>query len=128
MENSNLPTLQTDNAMVSNTQARQWGMWLHLSVLLTYIFPLVGVLAPLGIWWWKKDEVRGLGVHARNLINGTVSYWLYSLVATMLTWVLIGWPALAVLGIAWFVVPTVAALKARSGEAWRYPLALPIVK
>jgi uncharacterized Tic20 family protein len=39
-------------------ETRNWAMLLHLSVLLGYAFPLVGMIVPVAIWQWKKRRCR----------------------------------------------------------------------
>lgn len=128
-----------EEALVRSEEVRRWGKWLHLSVFANLFLPVLGTIAPLVVWMMKKDEAPGLQVHARNYIDGMLSYAGYGvalavvgglasfipLLGGLIAFVL-GIPAalLVVLGIA---SPILAALKARKGEAMRYPLALPLL-
>lgn len=117
--------------LVKSEEVRRWGMWLHLSVLANFVLPVLGAVAPIAVWLLKKDEAPGLQVHARNNINGMVSYLGYGAVLTVLSAIpflgALFWPAIAVLGVLGVASPILAALKARKGEAMSYPLALPLL-
>lgn len=124
---------QNESALVRSEQVRHMGMWLHLSAFANLIFPLIGSLVPLVFWMLKKDEAPGLQVHARNYLDGAISYWGYSLALAAagfflgpLSFVL--WPASILFAFAGLLSPAIAAYKAKQGEAWRYPLSLPILK
>lgn len=120
-----------EQALVKSEEVRRWGMWLHLSVFANLLLPVLGTIAPIAVWLMKKDEAPGLQVHARNNINGMISYAGYGLALTLLSAIpffgFLFWPAIAVLGILGVASPMLAALKARKGEAMSYPLALPVL-
>lgn len=121
-----------EQALVQSEEVRRWGMWLHLAAFANLLLPVLGAVAPILVWLTKKDQAPGLQVHARNNIDGMVSYAGYGLVLGALSFVLgplsfVLLPAVAVLGILGVASPILAALKARKGEAMRYPLALPLL-
>lgn len=121
-----------EQSLVSSDEVRRWGTWLHLSALTSIILPGLGALAPVVLWLVKKNEAPGLQVHARNYIDGMVSYLGYGLALAALSLFLgplqfILYPFLAVLAVLGVGAPVLAALKARKGESGRYPLALPLL-
>jgi len=63
--------------------------------------------------------------HGKNVVNWAISMFLYMLVGIPLCFVLIGIPLVILLVIAGLVCPLIGALKANSGEIWRYPGAIP---
>jgi uncharacterized Tic20 family protein len=109
-------------------ESRTWAMLLHLSVLLGFVIPFGGLIAPILIWQLKKDEFPDLDQHGKMVLNFLISMLIYGLVAFVLTFVLIGILValgLLVMGVAY---PIIGAIKANNGEFWKYPLILQLVK
>lgn len=128
----NALTPRNEQALVRSDEVRRWGTWLHLSAFTTILLPGIGALAPVLLWLAKKGEAPGLQVHARNYIDGVVSYAGYGLALAALGFVLgplqfIIYPFLALLAVLGVAGPVLAALKANKGESQRYPLALPLL-
>jgi uncharacterized Tic20 family protein len=113
----------------AETQTRQWGMILHLSMFAGYILPFAGFIAPILVWQLKKTDLPGIDPHGKNAVNWLISALIYSVVGTILLPIfglgLLILLALAVLGV---VFPIVAALKANNGEVWKYPGAISFFK
>lgn len=109
-------------------QARQWGMFLHLSQFAGYLLPGLGFVAPILIWQMKKAELPELDSHGKNVVNWIISAIIYSVVGTVLVFVIIGFAVLAVLGVLCVVFPIIGAIKANSGETWKYPLTISFLK
>lgn len=107
---------------------RTWAMLLHLSVFAGYFVPLAGLVAPILIWQIKKVEFPELDVHGKIVMNFIISMLIYSAVAFVLAFFLIGFLLFAVLGVVAVVFPILGALKANNGEAWPYPLMLNLIK
>ena len=105
--------------MDQNTKT--WAMILHLSVFAAYIVPIAGVIAPIVIWQVKKDEMPELDAHGKTIVNFIISMVIYSIVAGLLVFVLIGIPLLIALSIVGIVYPIIGGLKANNGELWGYP-------
>lgn len=105
---------------------RNWGMFLHFSVFASYVVPLAGLVVPILIWQLKKEEYPSIDAHGKNVMNFLISMLIYSFAAVLLTFVLIGIPALIVLAIAGVVMPIIAGIKANQGEIWKYPYTLTI--
>ena len=129
------PQAQPATAMAPTTDAsaRQWAVFAHLSGLLALLIglPFVG---PLVIYLVKKDDHPFIADQAREALNFNLSVFIYEVVgaiaAVILTIVLIGlliFPVLIAIAIAWIVLVIVAAVKANSGEAYRYPLTIRMV-
>ena len=107
---------------------RNWGMMLHLSVFACYVLPLAWLIAPIVIWQIKKDEFPSIDVHGKNVMNFLISMFIYGVVAVLLTFVIIGIPLLALLGIVGIVFPIIGGIKANNGEIWKYPGMLQLIK
>jgi uncharacterized Tic20 family protein len=107
---------------------RQWAMILHFSQYAGYVVPLAGVLVPVLIWQLKKAEFPGLDAHGKAVVNWLISVMVYGAVCFLLSFLLIGIPLLYVLGVIGLIFPVVGGIKAHSGQAWKYPLSLPIFR
>jgi uncharacterized Tic20 family protein len=53
---------------------------LHLSVLTKYIFPFMGIIAPVLIWKTRKQEDEFIDQHAKSVINFQISTFIYGVV------------------------------------------------
>lgn len=103
-------------------------MLLHLSVFLGYVIPFGGLIAPILIWQLKKEQFPDLDQHGKMVVNFIISMLIYSAIAFILTFVVIGifvGIALMVIGVAY---PIIGAIKANNGEFWKYPLILQLLK
>lgn len=127
-ETGSIPPSFNPGGDVMDPETRQWGMILRLSVFAGYIVPLAGLIAPIVIWQIKKNELPGIDAHGKNLINWMISMLIYSAVAFVLCFILIGIPILLVLGVLGVVFPIIAAIKANNGEIWPYPLTIHFLK
>ncbi len=107
---------------------KTWAMLLHLSVLAGFVVPLGGLVAPILIWQLKKSEMPEIDAHGKMVLNFLISMLIYSLVAFLLTFVVIGvflFFALVAVGV---IFPIIGGIKANNGELWQYPLILELVK
>lgn len=108
--------------------ARQWAFFLHLSQYAHLIFPLGGVVLPIVLWQIKKDEFPVLDAHGKNVVNWSISLFIYLLAAVPLCFILIGIPIVIVLTLAGLICPLIGAVKANNGEIWNYPGAIVFLK
>ena len=111
-------------------EARQWAMFCHLSALLGSLVLAPGfgsVIGPLVVWLVKKSTpfVDDQGCEA---LNFNISMLIWGLIAGLLCFVLIGFVLLPVLGLVWLICTIIAAVRARDGIAYRYPLTIRFVR
>jgi uncharacterized Tic20 family protein len=93
--------------------------------VLSLFFP---VIAPLIIWLLKKDESSFIDYHGREYFNFLISYTVYFFISGLLTIILIGFVALAILGVMLFVFTIIAAVKAYEGKEYQFPLIFRLIK
>jgi uncharacterized Tic20 family protein len=86
--------------------------------------PFANVLAPLVLWLWKRDTVPGVDAHGKEAINFQLSMSLYTVVAALSIFVVIGIVLLPVVLLTNLVLIIQASLKASRGEFYRYPLTI----
>ncbi len=109
---------------LSDKQTRFWAMLLHFSVFLGYVLPIAGLIAPILIWQIKKDQLPGIDVHGKNVVNFLLSFLIYSVIALALCFILVGFLLLPVLAVAGIICPIIGGIKANDGEAWTYPMTI----
>jgi uncharacterized Tic20 family protein len=91
------------------------------------VVPLAGFVTPIVIWMLKKEAMPEIDVHGRIVINWLISKFIYAVICIPLIFVVVGIPLLIVLGVLGIVFPIIGAVKANSGERWRYPLSIAFV-
>jgi uncharacterized Tic20 family protein len=92
------------------------------------MFPVAGLLAPILIWQLKKGEMPELDAHGKMVINFMISMLIYSLISFVLLFVFVGVLCYIALFIMGIVFPIIGGIKANSGELWKYPLVISIIK
>lgn len=113
---------------VSNSQAGQWALFLHLSQLVGYVVPFIGWIAPILIWQLKKEEIPSLDAHGKVVVNWILSSLIYFAVSGILIIVIIGIPMLIALMVLGIIFPIMGAVKADNGIVWKYPLSIQFFK
>jgi uncharacterized protein len=120
-------------AMATTSDSRNWATAAHLSALAGLLvgFNFVG---PLVVYLVKRDDDPYVRQQAAEALNFNLSFFLYAIVAGIVTFVLtllvVGLlliPVLIAAGVAWLVLVIVAAMKSNRGEAYRYPLTIRLV-
>jgi len=107
---------------------RQWAMALHFSILLGFLVPIAGLIAPIIVWQVKKTEIPEIDAHGKIVVNWIISVIIYACICIPLTFILIGIPLLYALGVLCVVFPIIGGVKANNGELWKYPLSIEILK
>jgi uncharacterized Tic20 family protein len=102
-------------------QTRQWAMFIHFSVLASWIVPLAGIIVPILLWQIKKDELPGIVPHAHVVMNWLVTSFVYGLICFLLTIIVIGIFGFIALAIVTLVFSILGGIKANEGELWEYP-------
>ena len=122
-----------------SAEERQWAMFAHLSALAGGLLTsAVGgwgfFIGPLVIWLMKKDSMPFVDDQAKEALNFNITVGLVFLALFVLSIVTLGIgliiaiPGWIIVGIAWLVFTIIAAMKANQGIAYRYPIALRLVK
>ena len=92
------------------------------------MIPFGNIIGPLVLWAIKKDETPSVNEHGKESVNFQISMTIYTIVAALSTFILIGFvllPAVIVLNI---VLVIIAGVKAANGEFYRYPLTIRFIK
>ena len=117
-------------AAMNEKDARVWALLCHLGGLGVYIVPTIGhLLAPLIIWLIKKDESPFVDDQGKEALNFQISITIYAVIAALLIPLFgLGAVLLIALGIFDLIIIIIAAVKANSGEKYRYPLCIRFIK
>ncbi len=113
-----------------SAEARQWGMFAHLSALAGVLIPIpcANVLGPLIIWQIKKAEMPFVDDQGKEALNFQITVAIAVLACIVLMFVLIGFLLLPLVGIAALVFTIIGGIKANEGVTYRYPFALRLIK
>ena len=125
-------------AHTADDSERTAGAIAHLSALCALIgVPFGNILGPAVVWVVKKDDSEFVVEHCRSALNFqiTLSLAFLATAVAMLALVISGdtltlfsfIPVLILFGVCSTIFMIVAAVRARSGEPYRYPFALPWV-
>ena len=106
------------------------GMLCHLAAFTGLVVPvpfLGNVIGPLIVWLIKKDTMPFVDDQGKESLNFNISIGIYLFVASIMIFVVIGVFLLVAIGLFWLVMTIFAAVKASSGEAYRYPLCIRLI-
>jgi len=112
------------NTLFENTKKEdnQLLALLHLSGLFVLLFP------PILIWLWKKDQIKNIDKHAKDVINFQISMWIYLFAATLLIFLIIGIPLLIFLGIFSSIIIVLNSIKVANKQSYKYPFTKQFLK
>ncbi len=139
-------SLQTLSPSLSD---RQWAAGAHLlaltlAILTAWLVGIAGVLGAGIVYFVKRDDSPFAAAHAKEAINFNLSMLLYSAVAAVIAFLLVGATvltlglgiiltapaglllalAIGAIAVMWLVCSLIAAFKAWNGEHYRYPLTI----
>lgn len=111
-----------------SAEERQWGMIAHLAALAGFVIPFGNLIGPLIVWQMKKDAMPFVDDQGKESLNFQITVTIAAIVCFVLFVILIGMLLLPLVGLAALVLTVIAAVKANAGEAYRYPVALRLIK
>lgn len=110
----------------SDPHAQQWGMYAHLSALTGFLVPFGNIIGPLLVWLINKD-VPFVVAQSKEALNFQIMV-LVAVTVCMVFIASVGGLPLLLVGIATVALTVIAAIKAKGGAAFRYPLVLRLVR
>ena len=121
METNSQPPLLRDD--------RTWAALCHFMALAGFVgVPFGNVLGPLIFWIVKKEESPSVDEHGKESLNFQISMTIYTIVAGLSLFVLIGVALLPAVLVLNLVLTIIAGVKASNGEPYRYPLSIRFIK
>jgi hypothetical protein len=121
------PTGATGQAPLSPTEERTWAMAAHLSSVLGIWVFFLGALGPLVVLLAQGQRSPYVRAQAIEALNFNISVLIYSIIAWILVFVLIGFLMVAALFVFWLLFTIIATVKVSNGEPYRYPLTIRLV-
>ncbi len=109
-------------------QSRTWEVLCHLSSLAGKVIPFGNIFGPLLVWLLKRAESPDIDHHGKEALNFQLSMTLYILLLVPFCFVLIGIPFVILLVLLDLVFTIVAAIKASTGQPYRYPLTIRFIR
>jgi uncharacterized protein len=110
---------------LTDSQDRTWVILCHLTALTLFVgIPFGNVIGPLVIWLLKKHESPAVDLHGKESLNFQISMSIYTLLAGLSCFILIGIALLPLALLTNAVLIVVASIKASNGEPYRYPLTI----
>ncbi len=110
-------------------QARIWGMLCHLTALLGLTgVPFGHILGPLLVWLYKKKEYPFVNEQGKEALNFQLSMTVYALIAALMIFIKLGMILLFILAAVNMFLVIIAALRANSGDIFRYPFKIRFIK
>ena len=123
-DNPTPETAATETITVTG-EARNWATLSHLSAFVAF-FGVPSLIGPLVMWLLRRDDPYA-EFHAKEALNFNISFLLYGIAAGILILALVGLLLLPIVLVTWFVLVIRGAIKASSGEYYRYPMTLRFV-
>jgi transcriptional regulator with XRE-family HTH domain len=114
-----MPKSETSKQTVNKSQ---WLALLHLSGLLTFLFP------PLIIYIFKKEEIPEMKTHFNDVFNFQLSMILYILISVVLVVIIIGVFLLIAIGIGSTVIIVLNSIRVLNGDPYKYPFTIKFLK
>jgi uncharacterized protein len=110
-------------------QARIWGMLCHLTALLGLIgIPFGHIIGPLIVWLFKKKAYPFVDKQGKESLNFQISMTLYAIIAALMIYIKLGMLPLWILAAINLLLVFIAAVRANSGEIYRYPFTIRLIK
>jgi uncharacterized Tic20 family protein len=116
------------NKMLFGMKPNTYCMLLHLSQLLSFILPGLGLAVPIVLWAIHKDMEPLIDRHGKIVLNWILSAFIYFAVGVILLLIGNSVVILVVLAILALVFPIIGGVKANDGIEWKYPLSIPFFK
>jgi uncharacterized Tic20 family protein len=104
------------------------GMLCHLTGLLGGFIAPANIIAPLIIWLIKKDKSTYIDAQGKEALNFQISATIYAAISGVLVLVLVGLLLLPAVFLFWLIFSIIGTIKSSSGELYRYPLTLRLIK
>ncbi|HTG44012.1 MAG TPA: DUF4870 domain-containing protein [Verrucomicrobiae bacterium] len=86
--------------------------------------PFANVFGPLIVWLWKREGNPSVDVHGKEAVNFQLSMSLYTILAGLSIFLLVGFVLLPAVLITNLVLIITASVRASRGEFYRYPLTI----
>lgn len=122
------PIPATPTPKPQDSEQNNWAMFCHLASFAGYLIPFGNILGPFVVWQMKKDTLPLVADQGKEAMNFQITVTLAVLVCIPLFLVCVGVFMLSLVVILDLVFTILAAIQANKGVAYRYPVALRLIK
>lgn len=105
-----------------------WATLCHLSAFAIYVSGIGHIVGPLIVWLIKKDQYPLVDDQGKEVLNFQISMTIYYCVCIPLVCVYVGIALLLALWVFGIVFTIIGAVKASTGQPYRYPLCIRLLK
>ncbi len=95
---------------------------MHLTQFAGYVVPYAGMVIPIAMWLYGRDNNAFVDEHGKEVVNFIISYCIYSIVVVVLCFVIIGFILLPFFLLLGLLAPIFGAIAASKSQSFRYPL------
>jgi uncharacterized Tic20 family protein len=110
------------------SEEKPWVIGSHIGTLVGYTIAFGSFLVPLIIWLSKKEESEVIAMHAKASLNFQLSMLLYTFIAGIGIFLLIGIPFLFIIPLVNLICVILATIEADKGNLYKYPITITFVK
>lgn len=103
-----------------------WCMLMHLSQLLN-IAPGAGIVVPILMWVFSKDNNPAADRHGAAIVNWTITAAIVLAICMATVFLVIPIFIAMIVGVLAFIFPIIGAIKAANGDVWDYPCSIRFV-
>lgn len=114
--------------MSDTAEDRTLALLAHLAPLIGYFAGIGQILIPLLILVIKGKSSPFVYEHAKESLNFQICFTIYLIMAGILMWLLVGFLLFPLLCLCGFIFMVSAAIKARNGENYRYPMTIRFIQ
>jgi hypothetical protein len=120
------PELDPSRKPPKSGQETKWAMICHLAALAGYVLPVGNVVGPLVVWMMKRKESGFVNRQGKEVLNFQISMTVYALIAVLIP--LLGVLLVTLIALVDLILLIMAAVRAKEGVEYRYPLAFRLIK
>ena len=121
------PGASAPQAIETNPDARQWGMFAHLSAL-AYFVGVPPIVGPLVIWLIKREQMPFVDDQGKEALNFQILMLIIGVISIPLACIGVGFVTGGAAVVLDLVFSIIAAMKAKDGIRYRYPLTIRFIK
>lgn len=118
---------RTENQPV-HFDVRTYVIIMHVSQFVGLVIPFGSIIAPLIMWAMKRSDSEQVETHGKEIMNFQISFALWTVVAFVLIFLLVGILLLPIVLIGELVCVVIGIIKASNGELYQYPLTIRFIK
>jgi uncharacterized protein len=97
---------------------------MHLTQFAGYVVPYAGMVIPIAMWLYGRDNNAFVDEHGKEVVNFIISYCIYSVVLFISFFLLIGFLILPLFILLGILAPIFGAIAASKSQSFRYPLTI----